>query len=27
LTSDLGGDKGTTDVGSWLAEFVSAPIK
>jgi len=27
LTSDLGGDKGTTDVGSWLAEFVSAPIE
>ncbi len=26
LTSDLGGDKGTTDVGSWLAEFVSKPI-
>ncbi len=27
LTSDLGGDKGTTDVGSWLAEFVSANIE
>jgi 3-isopropylmalate dehydrogenase len=27
LTSDLGGDKGTTDVGSWLAEFVSKPIE
>ena len=27
LTSDLGGGKGTTDVGSWLAEFVSAPIE
>jgi 3-isopropylmalate dehydrogenase len=27
LTSDLGGDKATTDVGSWLAEFVSAPTE
>ena len=27
LTSDLGGGKGTTDVGSWLAEFVSANIE
>jgi 3-isopropylmalate dehydrogenase len=27
LTSDLGGDKATTEVGSWLAEFVSAPIE
>jgi len=26
LTPDLGGDKATTDVGSWLAEFVSKPI-
>ena len=27
LTPDLGGDKATTDVGSWLAEFVSASIE
>jgi 3-isopropylmalate dehydrogenase len=27
LTSDLGGDKTTTDVGSWLAKFVSAPTE
>jgi 3-isopropylmalate dehydrogenase len=27
LTPDLGGDKATTDVGSWLAEFVSANIE
>jgi 3-isopropylmalate dehydrogenase len=27
LTSDLGGDKGTTEVGSWLAEFVSKPVE
>jgi 3-isopropylmalate dehydrogenase len=27
LTPDLGGDKSTTDVGSWLAEFVNARIE
>jgi 3-isopropylmalate dehydrogenase len=26
LTSDLGGDKSTTEVGTWLADFVAKPV-